>query len=518
MKDQAFWDVLRTELSEDPPVYNQTLNVLTEIRDTMLGMTSQNQVKDAITERLDAELIAQQAENRVLDVKELGLFIIDLLGKLCDPVRDEEVANLRTHLDNLVELFKEIMKVLDHMKLDIEAKSGSSKDEKSENSSKAIEIRNLTKDFSQEELIRLLRRTGNFSMNRGILIDKIKSQALVMFESAAEAEETVMALDGAKWPSSNQKKLIVTFTSDNHFVRHLEASMLKVIICGSEGVGKSALIERFLFDKFIEVHSSTIARCVTKDLTIVGQKIKLGFLDFAGQKDYFLSHPIILEGSDGFVTMFSLTDQESFQATQEFREQILRVKKDDTIPFILVGNKSDLTDQRTVPRQNAQAQSDDWKVPYVETSAKTREGLDIAFSELVKKMTKKRKNFQCEECDKKNDILNVIENKEEVKKNMVVNPFFQPKKPKLNTPQVPPNQPKNKKKNRNGSFKKKIREAKKKAQESKKSEKSEKFENPEKSGKIIMNNIESVNQGGIVYLVSSAKDIELLKKSQTSQR
>jgi len=118
---QAFWDVLRTELSEDPPVYNQALNLLTEIRDTLIGMLlpSQNRVKDAIAERLDVELIAQQAENRVLDVKEHGLFIIDLLGKLCAPVRDEEVANLRTHLDDLVQLFKEIMKVLDHMKLDM---------------------------------------------------------------------------------------------------------------------------------------------------------------------------------------------------------------------------------------------------------------------------------------------------------------------------------------------------------------------------------------------------------------
>ena len=106
---------------------------------------------------------------------------------------------------------------------------------------------------------------------------------------------------------------------------------------------------------------------------IVGKKVKLGILDFAAQKDYFSSHPGIVKQSDGFVTMFSLTDQDSFQATQEFREQILGVKKDDTIPFILVGNKSDLTDQRAVPRQNAKAQSDDWKVPYVETSAKTRE-------------------------------------------------------------------------------------------------------------------------------------------------
>jgi len=118
---QAFWDVLRTELTEDPPTFNQALNLLTEIRDTLIGLLlpSQNRVKDAIAERLDVDLIAQQAENRVLDVKEHALFIIDLLGKLCAPVRDDEVARLKNYLGDLVTLFQEIMKVLDHMKLDM---------------------------------------------------------------------------------------------------------------------------------------------------------------------------------------------------------------------------------------------------------------------------------------------------------------------------------------------------------------------------------------------------------------
>ena len=125
MLDQAFWDVLRKELSEDPQVFNQTLNLLTEIRDTLIGMVPKNhRAKNKIEKKLNIEVIAQQAENRVLDVKEHGLFIIDLLGKLCAPVRDEEVANLRTHLDDLVQLFKEIMKVLDHMKWDMVADPG----------------------------------------------------------------------------------------------------------------------------------------------------------------------------------------------------------------------------------------------------------------------------------------------------------------------------------------------------------------------------------------------------------
>ena len=66
----------------------------------------------------------------------------------------------------------------------------------------------------------------------------------------------------------------------------------------------------------------------------------------------------------------------TFQASQEFREQILRVKGDDSIPFILVGNKSDLTERRQVGLRQAQDRAEAWRVPYVETSAKTRENVD----------------------------------------------------------------------------------------------------------------------------------------------
>ena len=78
----------------------------------------------------------------------------------------------------------------------------------------------------------------------------------------------------------------------------------------------------------------------------------------------------------------------TFQASQEFREQILRVKSDDSIPFILVGNKADLTDRRQVGLRQAQDKAEAWRVPYVETSAKTRENVDkgrvdVTFSKVL---------------------------------------------------------------------------------------------------------------------------------------
>lgn len=58
------------------------------------------------------------------------------------------------------------------------------------------------------------------------------------------------------------------------------------------------------------------------------------------------------------------------------REQILRVKEDENVPFLLVGNKSDLEDRRQVGAEEAKARADQWGVSYVETSAKTRANVD----------------------------------------------------------------------------------------------------------------------------------------------
>lgn len=59
-----------------------------------------------------------------------------------------------------------------------------------------------------------------------------------------------------------------------------------------------------------------------------------------------------------------------------FREQILRVKEDENVPFLLVGNKSDLDDRRQVSADEAKARAEQWGVCYVETSAKTRANVD----------------------------------------------------------------------------------------------------------------------------------------------
>lgn len=90
--------------------------------------------------------------------------------------------------------------------------------------------------------------------------------------------------------------------------------------------------------------------------------------------------------------VFSITETESFAAVQEFREQILRVKSDEkNVPFILVGNKVDIESQRKVSKEEAQNLADQWKIKYIETSAKTRLNVDLVFQDLMRELMMRKK-------------------------------------------------------------------------------------------------------------------------------
>ncbi len=139
-----------------------------------------------------------------------------------------------------------------------------------------------------------------------------------------------------------------------------------------------------------------------------GEEVQIDILDTAGQEDYAAIRDNYFRSGEGFLCVFSITDDDSFQATQEFRwifrnfairprliyyfiefwkcwnfsknrEQILRVKNDENISFLLVGNKCDLGERRKVSLEEAQNRAQQWGVPYIETSAKTREHVDKVY-------------------------------------------------------------------------------------------------------------------------------------------
>uniref|UniRef100_G1LQ08 small monomeric GTPase n=1 Tax=Ailuropoda melanoleuca TaxID=9646 RepID=G1LQ08_AILME len=151
----------------------------------------------------------------------------------------------------------------------------------------------------------------------------------------------------------------------------------KVIMVGSGGVGKSALTLQFMYDEFVEDYEPTKADSYRKKVVLDGEEVQIDILDTAGQEDYAAIRDNYFRSGEGFLLVFSITEHESFTATAEFREQILRVKaEEDKIPLLVVGNKSDLEERRQVPIEEARSKAEEWGVQYVETSAKTRANVD----------------------------------------------------------------------------------------------------------------------------------------------
>jgi len=167
-------------------------------------------------------------------------------------------------------------------------------------------------------------------------------------------------------------------------------SLHKVIMVGSGGVGKSALTLQFMYDEFVEDYEPTKADSYRKKVVLDGEEVQIDILDTAGQEDYAAIRDNYFRSGEGFLCVFSITEDDSFQSTQEFREQILRVKGDSNIPFILVGNKADLTNSRKVQQATANNRAQQWNVPYVETSAKTRENVDKVFFDLMREIRSRK--------------------------------------------------------------------------------------------------------------------------------
>merc|ERR1712241_1125234 len=107
-------------------------------------------------------------------------------------------------------------------------------------------------------------------------------------------------------------------------------------------------------------------------------------LDTAGQEEYSAMRDQYMRTGEGFLIVFAVNNAKSFEDITAYREQIKRVKDAEEVPMVMVGNKCDLP-TRSVDMQQAR---DVARIPFIETSTKTRMGVDDAFYTLVREIRK----------------------------------------------------------------------------------------------------------------------------------
>ena len=84
---------------------------------------------------------------------------------------------------------------------------------------------------------------------------------------------------------------------------------------------------------------------------------------------------LYMKTGQGFLLVFSITSGSSLDELAALRDDIIRIKDDESVPIVIVGNKADLEENRAVPRAKGFAISQRWEAPYYESSARTRSQL-----------------------------------------------------------------------------------------------------------------------------------------------
>ncbi|GAA5822280.1 hypothetical protein JCM10212_004282 [Sporobolomyces blumeae] len=171
---------------------------------------------------------------------------------------------------------------------------------------------------------------------------------------------------------------------------------VKLVVLGDGGVGKTALTIRLCLNHFIGpssfpflsrgplTYDPTIEDSYRKHAVIDDEPYLLEILDTAGQEDYTSLRSQWIREGDGFLVVYSTTSRSSFLRIREFIQQITRVKDSDRVPIVLVGNKVDRINEREVDTEEGTQLAKSLGCEFVETSAKTREGLELAYHTAVR--------------------------------------------------------------------------------------------------------------------------------------
>ncbi|EAW12733.1 putative RAS small monomeric GTPase (Rsr1) [Aspergillus clavatus NRRL 1] len=161
-----------------------------------------------------------------------------------------------------------------------------------------------------------------------------------------------------------------------------------IVVLGAGGVGKSCLAAQFVQNVWIESYDPTIEDSYRKQIEVDGRQCILEILDTAGTEQF--SKELYMKQGQGFLLVFSITSNSSLNELSELREQIIRIKDDEKVPIVIVGNKSDLEEDRAVPRARAFALSQSWgNAPYYETSARRRANVNEVFIDLCRQIIRK---------------------------------------------------------------------------------------------------------------------------------
>ena len=168
--------------------------------------------------------------------------------------------------------------------------------------------------------------------------------------------------------------------------------MVKVILIGDSGVGKTNIMSKFLKNQFMEESKATIGvEFGSKLFNHEGHKIKAQIWDTAGQEKYKAITGAYYKGSKGALVVYDITQKKTFENIEKWVND-LKAAGDPKITIILIGNKNDLDDKRQVSKDRGEEKARSFGCAFLETSAYSGDNIDKAFNLMVKEIYEKFSN------------------------------------------------------------------------------------------------------------------------------
>jgi Ras-related protein Rab-1A len=158
--------------------------------------------------------------------------------------------------------------------------------------------------------------------------------------------------------------------------------LMKCVVIGDSGVGKSSLLRRFTHDDYFGSYISTIGvDFEVKSLTVDDHKLKIQLWDTAGQERFRTITTSYYRGSHAIMIVFDVTNRDSFRSVPNWLAE-LRSYTSDNVQVMIVANKTDMDSSRMVSVSEIEALCARLQVQYFETSAKSSYNVHAAFAEL----------------------------------------------------------------------------------------------------------------------------------------